>query len=66
MKQSIAIRIEANLLKEVRQCASAENRTLTNFIETVLKIRVAAELRSMAGPLAGEPKGEERCQDRRG
>jgi hypothetical protein len=65
MKQSIALRIEIDLLKEVRRCASEENRTLTNFIETVLKTRVAA------GPCAplcwptAQPATEERRQDRR-
>lgn len=54
MKQAIALRIEVDLLKEVRRCASEENRTLTNFIETALKARVAAGQRSMVRPPAGE------------
>jgi hypothetical protein len=41
MKTPITVRIEAELLAEARQCAQAENRTLTNFIETVLRQRVA-------------------------
>jgi hypothetical protein len=37
MKQAIALRIDPDLLADVRRCAADENRTLTNFIETVLK-----------------------------
>lgn len=40
MKQPIALRIEVDLLEAVRRCAAEENRTLTNFIETVLRSRV--------------------------
>jgi hypothetical protein len=52
VKQPIALRIEVDLLKEVRRCASEENRTLTNFIETVLKARVAGLPSPPAGPPA--------------
>ena len=37
MKKPITVRVEAGLLAEARRCASQENRTLTNFIETVLR-----------------------------
>lgn len=40
MKQQIALRIELDLLEEVRRCAADENRTVTNFIETILKREV--------------------------
>lgn len=40
MKQAIALRIDPDLLANARRCAAEENRTLTNFIETVLKARV--------------------------
>jgi hypothetical protein len=40
VKQQIALRIEADLLQKVRRCAADENRTMTNFIETVLKRQV--------------------------
>ena len=36
MKTPITVRIEVGLLTEARRCAREENRTLTNFIETVL------------------------------
>lgn len=41
MKQPLALRIEPDLLEAVRRCAADENRSLTNFIETVLKARIA-------------------------
>jgi hypothetical protein len=41
MKQTITIRIDLELLASARKCAKQENRTLTNFIETVLKERIA-------------------------
>ena len=41
MKTAITVRIEAVLLSEARRCARLENRTLTNFIETLLQRRVA-------------------------
>jgi hypothetical protein len=54
MKRPIALRIEAGLLAAVRRCAAEENRSLTNFIETVLKARVAGRPRPPAGPPAFE------------
>jgi hypothetical protein len=44
MKQPIALRIDAGLLEQVRHCALNENRTVTNFIETILKREVARAL----------------------
>ena len=41
MKTAITVRIDAALLIEARRCARMENRTLTNFIETLLQRRVA-------------------------
>jgi hypothetical protein len=40
VKKPITVRVEAELLTEARRCASQENRTLTNFIETVLRRRI--------------------------
>jgi predicted transcriptional regulator len=37
MKQLVTFRLDAELLERVRKMAQAENRTLTNFVETVLK-----------------------------
>jgi hypothetical protein len=41
MKQAITIRIDPQLLAKARKCAEQENRTLTNYIETALKVRIA-------------------------
>jgi hypothetical protein len=54
MKRPIALRVEAGLLAAVRRCAAEENRSLTNFIETVLKARVAGRPRPPAGPPVSE------------
>jgi len=42
LKTAITVRVDADLLIEARRCARLENRTLTNFIETLLQRRVAA------------------------
>lgn len=42
MKTPITVRIEADLLEAVRVHARQENRTLTNFIETVLRTKIGA------------------------
>ncbi|MBI0539469.1 hypothetical protein D9599_28540 [Roseomonas sp. KE2513] len=41
IKTPITVRIETGLLAEMRQRAREENRTLTNFIETVLRQRIS-------------------------
>ena len=41
LKTAITVRVDAALLIETRRCARLENRTLTNFIETLLQRRVA-------------------------
>lgn len=42
MKKPLAIRVDENLLLAARDCAVRENRTLTNFIETVLRRHIEA------------------------
>ena len=37
MKQLVTFRFDAELLAKARHSAQRENRTLTNFVETVLK-----------------------------
>ena len=37
MKQPVTLRLDPGLLAAARHCAEQENRTLTNFVETVLK-----------------------------
>ena len=46
MKKLVTFRLEPALLEKMRLKAEAENRTLTNFVETVLKRAVE---RSAAG-----------------
>ncbi|WP_375778713.1 hypothetical protein ACE103_06170 [Bradyrhizobium sp. ma5] len=48
MKRAITIRIETELLARAREVAERENRTLPNFIETVLKERLKADERPPA------------------
>jgi len=40
MKRLVTFRIDSGLLDHARRAAEAENRTLTNFVETVLKQRL--------------------------
>ncbi len=40
MKSPVTFRIDHDLLERARRSAKAENRTLTNFVETVLKAAV--------------------------
>jgi hypothetical protein len=42
MKKAVTFRFDAALLEDARRCAVRENRTLTNFIETLVKTHVAA------------------------
>jgi hypothetical protein len=42
MKKPVTFRIEQSLLEQARHTAQAENRTLTNFVETLLKAKVDA------------------------
>ena len=42
MRKTITMRFDPELLAEARLQAARENRTLTNFIETVVRQRVAA------------------------
>ena len=41
MKTPLALRIDPNVLAAARECARQDNRTLTNFIETALRQRIA-------------------------
>lgn len=36
-KKVISIRLDEEFIEELKKCAKAENRPLSNFIETVLK-----------------------------
>lgn len=41
MRKAVTLRLEPSVLAEARSCAHQENRTLTNFIETAVKWRIA-------------------------
>ncbi len=47
MRHAVTFRLDTELLAEARRCAAEENRTLTNFMETLLKRHLIA-LRSPA------------------
>lgn len=42
MRKAVTLRLEPEVLAEARNCARTENRTLTNFIETLVKQRISA------------------------
>jgi hypothetical protein len=44
MKQAITIRIDPELLRAAKLGAEAENRTLTNFVETVLRAHITSSI----------------------
>ncbi len=41
MKHPITLRVDSDLLLAAKRCARVENRTLTNFVETVLRQHIA-------------------------
>ena len=57
MKQLVTFRIESTPLDSARRAAEAENRTLTNFVETVLKQRLKTTERGQ--PAAGTTIGDD-------
>ena len=42
MKHPITLRVDSDLLQAAKRRARVENRTLTNFVETILKQHIAA------------------------
>jgi hypothetical protein len=50
MKKAVTFRFDVALLDDARRCAVSENRTLTNFIETLVKNHVAAQIPVVAPP----------------
>ena len=43
MRQSMTIRLDQEVLSQARSYAESENRTLTNYIETLIKIDLNAK-----------------------
>jgi hypothetical protein len=54
-KTAVTVRLNPDLLAEVRQSAERDNRSLTNFIETALRERING-----SAP-AGRPAGSARA-----
>jgi hypothetical protein len=46
LKTPVTVRLNPELLAEVRQSAARDNRSLTNFIETALRERVNGNARN--------------------
>jgi hypothetical protein len=46
LKTPVTVRLNPDLLAEVRQSAARDNRSLTNFIETALRERINGHARS--------------------
>ena len=46
LKTPVTVRLNPDLLAEVRQSAARDNRSLTNFIETALRERINVVARS--------------------
>ena len=57
MKKLVTFRFDPDLLEKVRRTAEAENRTLTNYVETVLKRAVDISARD-AGSTFEQRVGE--------
>jgi len=49
IKKPVTVRLNPDLLAEVRQSAARDNRSLTNFIETALRERINGDSRGQ-GP----------------
>ena len=55
MKKLVTFRFDADVLAHARRLADRENRTLTNFIETILKQALDSKARN---DLPIEPRGD--------
>jgi hypothetical protein len=49
MRQSMTIRLDQDLLNQAKAFAGAENRTLTNYIETLIKRDVSSSKKKIEG-----------------
>ncbi|HEY2464124.1 MAG TPA: YlcI/YnfO family protein [Steroidobacteraceae bacterium] len=48
LKTPVTVRLNPDLLAEVRQSAARDNRSLTNFIETALRERINGAARGLS------------------
>jgi antitoxin component of RelBE/YafQ-DinJ toxin-antitoxin module len=58
LKKLVTFRLDSDLLAEAKRIAERENRTLTNFVETVLK-KAVEEARVGAGPMSAALAGKQ-------
>lgn len=74
MRESVTLRLDPEVIKVAKRRAQADNRTFTNYIETLMirDLRGAAALEVIAPPdirdhqavpLAGETKAERKRRD---
>jgi hypothetical protein len=61
LKTPVTVRLNPDLLAEVRQSAARDNRSLTNFIETALRERIngaarGGQLRGLKGSASKDNK----------
>lgn len=60
MKKLVTFRFDPELLDRLRNCAEVENRTLTNFVETVLKRSLEADRADAGGPATKADPAQDR------
>ena len=74
MRETLTLRLDPNVIKAAKRKAQADNRTLTNYIETLmirdlqsgssLQVIAPPDIRSYeAVPLPGETKAERKFRD---
>ena len=66
LKTPVTVRLNPDLLADVRESAARDNRSLTNFIETALRERIVSSNRARCAgnPLdTGTPKADEHPED---
>jgi hypothetical protein len=66
MKKAIAFRLDVELLELARASARADNRTLTNFVETALRQAVSGQSSGKSRRQTRSPAGEAKEGETRG
>jgi hypothetical protein len=62
LKTAVTVRLNPDLLVEVRQSAARDNRSLTNFIETALRERINGVSRSRRASGSGRQMKDNKNQ----
>jgi hypothetical protein len=63
VKKLVTFRLDHDLLERARRCASADNRTLTNYVETAILRFVAQSPDVPAGATPKNFEGPSRMED---